>query len=71
MPDVLLEHSLTRAIVETVAEPLLVLDGELKVMGANPTFYHRFGVDPAQTLEQTIYSLGNGQWNIPALRTVA
>lgn len=34
MPDVLLEHSLTHAIVETIAEPLLVLDGAFKVIGA-------------------------------------
>lgn len=68
MPDVLLEHSLTHAIVETIAEPLLVLDSACKVIGANPAFYRHFEVEAADTLDQSVYSLGNGQWNIPALR---
>ena len=68
MPDMLLEHSLTHAIVETIAEPLLILDAGLRVVGANPAFYRHFDVEPAETLDQTIYSLGNGQWNIAALR---
>jgi two-component sensor histidine kinase/PAS domain-containing protein len=68
MPGVLREHSLIYAIVETIAEPLLVLDSELRVRAANPAFYHQFKVEPAGTLDQTIYSLGNGQWNVPSLR---
>lgn len=67
-PSVLLEHSLTSAIVETIVEPLLVLDARLRVMAANPAFYHHFKVEPAETLDHTVYSLGNGQWNIAALR---
>ncbi len=66
-PGVLRERSLTSAIVETIAEPLLVLDSELRVMAANPAFYRQFKVEPAETLDRTIYSLGNGQWNIAAL----
>lgn len=68
MPDVLGEHSLTQAIVETITEPLLVLDGALDVIGANPAFYRHFGVKTTETLGQPVYALGNGQWNIPALR---
>lgn len=67
-PGVWRERSLTSAIVETIAEPLLVLDSELRVMAANPAFYRQFKVAPAETLSQTIYSLGNGQWNIAPLR---
>ncbi|MGJ0504153.1 MAG: sensor histidine kinase [Methylocystis sp.] len=66
-PGVLGERSLTSAIVETIAEPLLVLDSELRVMAANPAFYRQFEVEPAATLDRTIYSLGNGQWNMAAL----
>jgi two-component sensor histidine kinase len=68
MPSVLRENSLSYAIVETIAEPLLVLDSELRVRAANPAFYHQFKVEPAETLDQTIYSLGNGQWNVSSLR---
>lgn len=55
-------------IVETVPSPLLVLDPELRVVSANPAFYERFRVRPEETEQRLIYDLGNGQWNIPALR---
>ncbi|MGZ5484161.1 MAG: PAS domain-containing protein, partial [Pyrinomonadaceae bacterium] len=64
----LVENSLTHAIVETIAEPLLVLDADLCVTSANPAFYHHFKVAPHETLDHSIYSLGNGQWNIASLR---
>jgi two-component sensor histidine kinase/PAS domain-containing protein len=63
-----LSDSLTCAIVETIVEPLLVLDAALRVTLANPAFYHHFKVEAAETLDQTIYSLGNGQWNVASLR---
>jgi len=52
----------------SIREPLLVLDSSLKVMGANPSFYKTFSVKPDETVGVLIYSLGNGQWNIPGLR---
>ncbi len=54
-------------IVETVREPLLVLDAGLKVTTANRSFYENFMVDPEETEGRYIYELGNGQWNIPGL----
>lgn len=56
------------AIVETVREPLLVLDAELRVQRANRAFYRYFQVEPADTERCRIFELGEGQWNIPALR---
>ncbi|RKH17979.1 PAS domain-containing protein [Corallococcus sp. CA047B] len=56
------------AIVETMREPFLVLDAGLRVINANPAFYTTFQVSQEQTLGHTLYSLGNGQWNIPQLR---
>ena len=55
-------------IVETVREPLLVLDGELRVMRANPAFYRLFQTTREETENCLLYELGNGQWNIPELR---
>jgi len=55
-------------IVETVREPLLVLDYELKVLTANQSFYDTFKVNPKETIGEFIYDLGNLQWNIPGLR---
>jgi two-component system CheB/CheR fusion protein len=56
------------AIVETVREPLLVLDGNLQLKSANQAFYQTFRVTPEETLNQLVFDMGNGQWNIPRLR---
>jgi len=55
-------------IVDTVREPLLVLDAGLRVHSANRSFYQIFQVTPQHTEGKPLYELGNGQWDIPALR---
>jgi len=55
-------------IVDTVREPLIVLDVNLKVISANKSFYRTFKVDPKETQGRFIFDLGNRQWNIPKLR---
>jgi signal transduction histidine kinase/CheY-like chemotaxis protein len=57
-------------IVNTVREPLLMLDTALRVRSANRAFYQTFQVSPAETEGRLIYELGNGQWDIPDLRTL-
>jgi PAS domain S-box-containing protein len=57
-------------IVETVREPLIVLDSDLRVQGASRSFYRTFCVTKEETEGRHIYELGDGQWNIPALRTL-
>jgi len=57
-------------ILASVPEPLLVLMPNLSVENANQTFYDEFKVAKENTLGQKIYELGNGQWNIPALRNL-
>jgi two-component system CheB/CheR fusion protein len=56
------------AIVNTVREPLLVLDGALKVISASESFYQQFKVQVKDTEGYKIYELGNHQWDIPPLR---
>jgi two-component system CheB/CheR fusion protein len=56
------------SIVETVREPLVVLDAELHVLSASRSFYRTFQVAPEETVGELLYDLGNGQWEIPALR---
>lgn len=56
------------SIVETVRQPFLVLDHELRVKTANRAFYRTFGVTRAETENHFLYDLGNGQWRIPALK---
>src|SRR5437868_1543781 len=55
-------------IVDTVREPLLILDATLRVRSANRAFYQTFQVSAEETVDQLIYELGNGQWDIPDLR---
>src|SRR6476619_4663996 len=57
-------------IVDTVREPLLILDATLRVRSANRAFYQTFQVSLEETVGQLIYELGNGQWDIPDLRTL-
>ncbi len=57
-------------IVDTVREPLLIVDSDLRVSSANRAFYRTFEVSAEETENRLIYELGNGQWDIPALRTL-
>jgi two-component system CheB/CheR fusion protein len=56
------------ALVETVRQPLLVLDGDLRVKQANHAFYQLFHARPEETENRFIYALGKAQWNIVKLR---
>jgi two-component system CheB/CheR fusion protein len=55
-------------IIETIREPLLVLDADLRVISANKTFYSFFEARRDDTEGRLIYELGNHQWDIPQLR---
>ena len=57
-----------RGISDTVREPLLVLDADLRVINANDSFLNTFRVSSEQTSNRLLFDLGNGQWQIPALR---
>ena len=56
------------SIVETMSEPMLVLEPDLRITRANRAFYQVFETTPEKTLGTRLYALGNEQWNIPALR---
>jgi two-component system CheB/CheR fusion protein len=58
------------AIIETIAEPVLVLEADLRIARANRAFYQAFATTAEATIGTKLYLVGNGQWDIPALRTV-
>lgn len=60
--------ALAQAIVDTVRDPLLVLDQNLRVVAANRAFYQTFKVNSQDVHGRPIYTLGEGQWDIPELR---
>jgi PAS domain S-box-containing protein len=61
-------RALAQAIVDTIREPLLVLDKDLRVVTANRSFYLTFGMNRQDVQGRPVYALGDGQWNIPELR---
>jgi signal transduction histidine kinase len=66
-PDAALEK-LFKGVFDTVREPLLVLDTDLRVVTANQSFYKTFKTNPKATKGLILYALGNDQWDIPLLR---
>ena len=57
-----------KTVVDIVREPILILDKDFNVMAANESFYRTFQVEAKDTEGKFVYKLGNGQWDIPALR---
>lgn len=66
--DVPFAQQLLLDILDTVREPLLVLDAEFRVTQANRAFFQTFRVAQEDTIGEVLFDLGNGQWNIPPLR---
>ena len=62
------ERAYADNIIDTVREPLLVLDAALCVQRVNRGFYKMFGAATEDTVGRRIYDLGNHQWDIPELR---
>ncbi len=69
-PFIDIDHggALAQAIVDTVREPLLILDKDLRVVTASHSFYLTFGMTREDVEGHKVYALGHGQWNIPELR---
>jgi two-component sensor histidine kinase len=66
--DVQAGLTLAQAIVDTVRDPLVVLDQNLRVIAASRSFLHTFGLISSDVQECLIYEIDGGQWNIPELR---
>jgi len=56
------------SIVETIREPLIVLDGKFRVISANRSFYKTFRATPGETEKKLLFNLGKRQWDNPPLR---
>ena len=61
-------RALAQAIVDTIRDPLLVLDNDLRVLTANRSFYSMFRMKRQDVQGRPIYALGDGQWDVPELR---
>ena len=61
-------HEFADSVINTVREPLISLDQNLRVITVSRSFYDFFKVNPEETVGRLIYDLGNKQWDIPKLR---
>lgn len=60
-------RSLAQVIVETVREPLLVLDEDFKILAASDSFHKSFQISASQTFHRALFTMEDGAWNIPVL----
>jgi len=61
-------NEFTENVIDTLREPLLAIDQDLRVIKASRSFYQFFKVTAGETIGKLIYELGNHQWDIPKLR---
>ncbi len=62
------EREYTKAIINTVIDPLVVLDDDCRVQAANQAFYTKFQVSRDQAHGTKIYEIGSQDWEIPRLQ---
>ncbi|MEC4683914.1 MAG: PAS domain-containing protein [Nitrospirota bacterium] len=62
------EREIAEEIVNTVWEPLVVLNSDCMVVSASPSFYREFGGKPEETVGRSFYQIGNRQWDVPELK---
>ena len=70
MEQAIYEREYTKAILNTVIGPLVVLDADLRVQTANRAFYAMFQVSREETQGVPLYDLGNHDWDTPRLWTL-
>jgi len=63
-------ESLTLAMIASSDAPLLLLDGDLNIIGASKSFGRTFSVDSAAAQGLSVFDLGAGEWNLPKLRSL-
>lgn len=64
-------HVQVQGLVDTLEDPLLVLDGALNVSAVNPAFLRTFGIECDEVIGQKLWQLGQGVWNTPEVARAA
>jgi two-component system CheB/CheR fusion protein len=63
-------RDLAEAIVDSVRQPLVVLDGDLTVLSANRAFYDTFGLQAQACVGHAIFELGERRWDLPVVHNL-
>ena len=69
-PDSDVGLSLSSALIASSQAPLVLLDGKLNVIGASASFCRAFDIDPATVTACPMMELGDGEWDVPQLRSL-
>ncbi len=62
--------SLALAVIASSNAPVVLLDGDLTVVAASASFFRVFQIDPATAADRPLFSLGEGEWDVPRLRSL-
>lgn len=61
-------HVQTQGVMDTIEDPLIVLDANFRISSANPAFFRLFGLQRDDVLGRGLFELRNGEWDQPELR---
>ena len=64
------EREYTKAVINTIADALVIVDADLRIQAANQAFYALFQTSRERSQGATFYQLGSGDWDIPRLRSL-
>ena len=64
------EREYTKAVINTIADALVIVDADLRIQGANQAFYALFQTSRERSQGAAFYQLGSGDWDIPRLRSL-
>jgi two-component sensor histidine kinase len=62
--------NLALAVIGSSSAPLVLLDGDLNVVAASASFFKAFQIDPTGAVGEPFLGLGDGEWNLPRLRSL-
>lgn len=62
--------ALALAVVGSSTAPLVLLDGDLNIVAASASFFTAFQIDPTGAVGEPFLGLGDGEWNLPRLRSL-
>ena len=64
------ERDYTKAVINTIADALVIVDADLRIQAANQAFYALFQTSREQSQGAALYQMGSGDWDIPRLRSL-
>ena len=64
------EREYTKAVINTIADALVIVDADLRIQAANQAFYELFQTSRDESQGATFYQFGSGKWDVPGLRSL-